>query len=1088
MIGFLVVVMLAVLVIRWVVLHNRFHDLEERIALLSGFAVRQSQVKELTDRLIRLEQSVAELRMRAAPVVERTEPIVAAPQPVVQLVAPPRIAPPIAQPTAPVVTEAAVAPPPAEIPVFAPVPWTRPVIVPPSAPQPAAPSSGDRLRAFLGNDEWEALLGGSLLNKVGAVVLVIGIALFLAYSFGRMSAAGRASLAISASAAILGAGIWAERRAPYRLFARGLIGAGWAALYATAYAIYALPAARIIENPFAGSIVLLLVAAGMIGHSLRYRAQAVTATAYFAAFAALAATPSTPFAVVSLVPLAASLLYLANRFEWNSMALFGLVATYATCIARGSSDAPLPSTQSLFLAYWLLFEAFDLLRVRSGAAPRIAPCAALRKHSAGAEFIAPLNAAAFLALSYMAWSQKAPEMLWLAAAYGAALYLGDAIVRAMLLPPSALEPDADLAARLRQGSYEFSLVLAAVLGGLAIVGKVPGVWSSVGLAAEAELLYLAGVRFRAGFMRGCGMAAFVFSLGRLATQDSSNGHTAVLGHATWNWTPPALFHAFLFYVNRVLKQPNALASSMATALVAATLAAEIPERYVGASWLLFALILLELGLRKRLREFRLQAYTLAVAGAAASAYVHIASHVNMSWEGLALSLAAAYACALRSRWHSGALDQDERDFFATGASVATAALAAILIWNTVPAAYVALAWILLALVLFEAGNRALIRELRTMSWAIAAFGASALIGMHAEHFVKFPSVEVWASYLAACLAAWAMTARAVVWPPANLGAGERGAFADLMSAAGVFAAMAFVWLVLPDPLVTPAWAALGMAMAEIGVLASTASLGFVATAVLALTLARALTFDMGNAALWNGLSERVLSTLPPIAALYSMAYRVGARIGGRIGRAYLWAASATAAILIAVEMPGVRVPLGWTAFSLALLAVGLRFRVRDLRVQGYVLAVLAFPLALADTYPPQVSICAAIVAGFYAAEYLIASARLAGKEHNAATMFSLFGTVLLAALLYGRVSGGLFTVALGLEGLALLGAGFPLRERILRLQGLALLLACILKLFVYDLRNLETMYRILSFIALGLIMLSVSWIYTRFREHIRRLL
>jgi hypothetical protein len=200
-----------------------------------------------------------------------------------------------------------------------------------------------------------------------------------------------------------------------------------------------------------GSIGLLLVAAGMIGHSLRYRAQAVTATAYFAAFAALAATPSTPFAVVSLVPLAASLLYLANRFEWNSMALFGLAATYATCIARGSSDAALASTQSLFLAYWLLFEGFDLLRVG-------------KRLSAGrtyavAECIAPLNAMAFLALSYMAWSQKAPEMLWLAAAYGGALYLGDAVVRALLLPPSALEPDADLVARLRQGSYEFSLVL-----------------------------------------------------------------------------------------------------------------------------------------------------------------------------------------------------------------------------------------------------------------------------------------------------------------------------------------------------------------------------------------------------------------------------------------------------------------------------------------------------------------------------------------------------------------------------------------------------------------------------------------------------
>ncbi len=1034
---FLLMVVLAVIVVHWVRLRDRLQDLEERVATLSGFAARQSEIKELGDRLMRLERSVAELRTPEPP-VERPEPVAETPQPVVL----PSV--PVVHPSAPP------SQPPPESPVFTPVSWRPPAPVPPPAPTAVMPTLADRLRALLGNDEWEALLGGSLLNKVGAVVLVIGIALFLAYSFGRMSAAGRASLALSASAAILAAGIRTERRAPYRIFARGLIGAGWAALYATAYAIYALPAARIIENPFAGSIVLLLVAAGMIGHSLRYRSQAVTATAYFAAFAALAATPSTPFAVIALVPLAASLLYLADRFAWNSMALFGLAATYATCIARGSSNAALASTQSLFLAYWLLFEAFDLLRVRK------------RVSAGGVEFIAPLNAIAFLALSYLAWSQKAPEILWLAAAYGAALFLGSAIVRALLLPPSALEPDADLTTRLSQGSYEFSLVLAAVLGALAIVGKVPGLWTSVVLAVEAELLYLAGLRFRAAFLRGCGMAAFAFSLGRLATGDSSYAQSTVLGHATWNWTPPALFHAFLFYVNRVLKQPNVLTSSMAAVLAATVLAAELPQRYVGASWLLFALVLLELGLRKRLPEFRIQAYMLAAGGAAASAYVHIAQHLQISWIGLALSLAAAYACALRSRRHGGALRDTERDMLANGASAATAALAAVLIWNTVPAAYAAMAWVLLALVLFEAGNRALPRELRTVSWPIAALGGAAVVVMHADHFVKFAGVEVWASYLAMCLAACIIAVRATVWPPANLGARERTAFADIMSAAGAFAAMAFLWLVLPDPLVTPAWAVLGVAVAE--------SFGPVGTAVLALTLTRALAIDMDTG--------RALSTLPLIAGLYWMAYRLRTRIG----RVYLWAASATAAILIAVEMPGVRVPLGWMAFSLALLRVGLRFRIRDLRIQSYTLAVLAFPLALADTNPPQVWICVAIVTGFYAAEYLT------GKERNAATMFSLFGTTLLAALLYGSVSGGLFTVALGLEGLALLGAGFPLRERILRLQGLALLLACILKLFVYDLRNLETMYRILSFIALGLIMLCVSWIYTRFREHIRRLL
>jgi hypothetical protein len=174
-----------------------------------------------------------------------------------------------------------------------------------------------------------------------------------------------------------------------------------------------------------------------------------------------------------------------------------------------------------------------------------------------------------------------------------------------------------------------------------------------------------------------------------------------------------------------------------------------------------------------------------------------------------------------------------------------------------------------------------------------------------------------------------------------------------------------------------------------GGLASVETFGLVGMTVLTLTLTRALTLDVVNAALWNGISERVLSTLPSIAAFYLVAHRLK------------------------------RGPAG-------------------------------------------------------------------GRKLTA--IFSLFGTGLLAALLFESVSGGLFTVSLGLEGLALLGAGFPLRERILRLQGLALLLACILKLFVYDLRNLETMYRILSFVALGLIMLGVSWIYTRFREQLQRLL
>jgi uncharacterized membrane protein len=125
---------------------------------------------------------------------------------------------------------------------------------------------------------------------------------------------------------------------------------------------------------------------------------------------------------------------------------------------------------------------------------------------------------------------------------------------------------------------------------------------------------------------------------------------------------------------------------------------------------------------------------------------------------------------------------------------------------------------------------------------------------------------------------------------------------------------------------------------------------------------------------------------------------------------------------------------------------------------------------------------AVVIACLYAAQLLDA------RGGHTRLALSLMGTLLLAALLYYQVSGSVLTVAWGLEGLMLLAAGFPLNERVLRLSGLALLAGCIGKLFVWDLRHLETLPRIVSFLALGLILVGVSWIYTRFRERVARYL
>jgi uncharacterized membrane protein len=62
-----------------------------------------------------------------------------------------------------------------------------------------------------------------------------------------------------------------------------------------------------------------------------------------------------------------------------------------------------------------------------------------------------------------------------------------------------------------------------------------------------------------------------------------------------------------------------------------------------------------------------------------------------------------------------------------------------------------------------------------------------------------------------------------------------------------------------------------------------------------------------------------------------------------------------------------------------------------------------------------------------------------------------------------------------------LAAGLLRDERTLRLGALALLGATIGKVFLYDLAALESLYRVASFIALGLLLLLAAGLWQRMR-------
>jgi len=845
-------------------------------------------------------------------------------------------------------------------------------------------------------------------------VIVIAIALLLGYAFTHMGPGGRVAISLGASFAMLIAGFVMEKRERYRTFAQGLLGGGWAALYTTVYAMQALDAAKVIYTPWKGAILLLAVAAGMIVHSLQYRSQTITGLAYFIAFVTLGITQVTPLSVIAVVPLAASLLYVAHRFEWRNFALFGLVATYAICASRPDTGAPLWQVQVLFAVYWLLFETFDLL------SPHVA--------------LLPLNAVGFLGLSLVKWYRVAPDHIWQFLAATAAAYLLGAILRA------------------RSDKWHPAITLTAALTAAAIFLRLDHQWVALALLVEAELFYLAGIRLRAPYLRYLGGFLFSIELGHLIVK------TVPDLPVPRAWTPVAALNVAVFYANRWLRSADTFYGYAAAAIMALIAGFEAPHGDRGLAWMLLAAGPFLVGWRWRLLDFRLQAYGLAAIGPIGMAVGWPEPPLSM-----AIGAALAYAGVLCAQL-SGAdrFTDEEQDALRSTASLFASGLLAALVWHVTPQEYLGLGWMALAVVLLELGMRRLPSEFLRQAYALAVLGAGVVVY---NNLLPIHNDGPWRTRLipaAAASLAYTMAARARKE--------EGGRVLDIASFTGTAFLLTGLWALLPPVAVGPAWAVVALVLVEFDIPVLSLQCHLVSLAA----FARLFFANFDEA-------QRLMTTLTVVPVLLSH-YYLWSRTRQRF---YLYTAGILAAVLPRFEMDRVFTATAWAALTVAFLYAGRRWKLQDLCWQSYALAAMAFARCWsANFYSPEqfagfagpVLVGATVIGGLYAAQLL---SDLDGQPR---LFYSLLGTGLLAVLLYYQVSGSLLTVAWGVEGIALLAAGFPLRDRVLRLSGIALLMSCILKLFLWDLRHLETLPRILSFMALGLILVAVSWVYTRFKD------
>ena len=192
----------------------------------------------------------------------------------------------------------------------------------------------------------------------------------------------------------------------------------------------------------------------------------------------------------------------------------------------------------------------------------------------------------------------------------------------------------------------------------------------------------------------------------------------------------------------------------------------------------------------------------------------------------------------------------------------------------------------------------------------------------------------------------------------------------------------------------------------------------------------------------------------------------------------------------------------WAAAGFTMAGIGRWRRITDLRWQGYPLLLLGAVhttgpiLAPGDATSPEIIAHLCVIGLLYATSLVVRSSadktgggHQLGEFEDAVRMLASFaGTGLALILIFAEVRPSAISLACAGLGAGLFGAGFIAHERIMRLSGLTVLLGCIAKLAIYDLRELEALPQILSYMSVGLVLLAISWIYTRYREQIRRYL
>jgi len=1062
---------------------------------------------------------------------------------------------PIPTPVPP--TPTPVPPPPAPAsPAPAPL-WTAPPPNVPPAPlfqQHTVSAADEHARAERALN-LEERLGTNWLNKLGIVLLVLGVAFFLAWKLQTWGPAGKVLCGFAVSVTLLVGGVWLERKAMYRIFARAGIGGGWALMFFTTFAMHHIPAARVLQSLVVDLVLMLLVAAGMVAHSLRYNSQTVTGLAFLLGFATLltshlqASDGTVIFSLAGSAVLALGLVVVTYVRHWAALEALGVMAVYGSHFVwltrvlpdnHASFTAFWPSV-ILILLYWVIFRvAYVLRRPLDQNEENISSLAAV------------MNGGGVLAL--LKYQSAHPEWAWwVLAALGTCEMALAFVVRA----------------RRRQ-----AFVVLSTVGTVLLVAAVPfkfqGVSWPVLWLVEAQVLALCGLRMGEPVFRRLGLLAGLATGAVLAARDVAPLMLLRLDYPDpdrhMQLTVALALAAVLYWIHGEVyprRWPQILESDfeagamkvtsyMAAVAAAAALWVALPDEWLPVGWLALFLLLAVLALRFHAYSLLFQGDLLSLTAAGVLIVYHVLPLVSLRLsspdpshhpiETTVLGL-AALAFWVRGELLPRALPKFSPEsltdsevnpnlatwqgFMLPAASCLGAAAAAAALWTVLPEGWIVVGWLALAVLLGFLADRA---KSAVLAFEADLLALAAVIGWFP--WVLWNGDPGWWARKVPELATIALLYAGMVrkTAPEGLRTPGSGAYSWVASALLAIAA----WDLSPALYLAVIWVALGVALFEVGRLMAKAALRWQGFVLAGLAFGRCIFFDIDSggpaAAVGNPGFSFVNSGLFEVLVLAAAGYwllertmnleRTG-KVEHVAGTLTHGLGTLTIAMWFAFRFPSTWVPVPngavwvtvvWAGMAALLMALAWMIRRRAFVVWAIPLAVAVVIrglfLDLADTTQvgfwqgplfhlgvAAMTLLGALPFAFQLRKtafwdggsiHLPAEVVTALRRSEQWFFFAPFGLMVVA--LAFKLSSGSITIAWSLVGVAVFLFALTVGERSYRLAGLALLLLSVVKIVLIDVWALTPPDRYMTLIVMGLALLAVSFLYTRFGTVIRRYL